>query len=427
MKVVHLTASTIADTTGGLEYHIAYLTEGLRKRGHQIEVLKTHAGATDGPSSMDVYHPAPTSGFDLARLGYHISSCADILKTFVFRLCRNWSAMKMIKRIDACRPDVIHQHCYISNILMTWLLAKRYPVVFTNHTGAYLYLDRWAVTRGLQRRVMKAFSAVIAPSRELLPETKNSHYVPNGVDTGVFYPLPSEQRNRVRARLGFAEDTMVFVCPRRWAPTKGIIYLAKAITRLSAATRKKCAFVFAGNVTAGYEGYQHSVRRRLQTVTDGDVRIIGNLSHAKLAELLNAADVCVIPSLLEATSLACLEAMACGTPVLATDTGGLSELIENGKNGWLVPSENSVVLAKAIETIVHTTSQARASIRDTALMLVRQTYTWERIAAQTDKIYHAAIERWTLQGRPAAESQSPAAVPSSIREPNTTLISPCRN
>jgi glycosyltransferase involved in cell wall biosynthesis len=64
-----------------------------------------------------------------------------------------------------------------------------------------------------------------------------------------------------------------------------------------------------------------------------DVRVLGNLNHSDLAELFNSADVCVIPSILEATSLACLEAMACGLPVLGTDTGGLAELIREGSNG----------------------------------------------------------------------------------------------
>lgn len=394
MKVIHLTRTTIAEITGGLEYHIAYLTEGLRKRGHEVEVMLTEPP----PPSAGAAKTRAKRGFWNPDLGARVNGSLDVFKMFLSRLGRNLKAGSTVRQMESLHPDIIHQHCYLAAIVLTWLLSRKYPVIFTNHTGAYLYLDRWPITRMLQRRLMSSFAAVIAPSRELLPDIEHSYYIPNGVDTKVFYPMPEERRKQPREKWNFG-DKMVFVCPRRWAPTKGIIHLAEAISQLDPATREKSIFVFAGNATSGYGQYQHSIMAALQKVDAAGIRVLGNLDHTGLAELLNAADVCIIPSLMEATSLACLESMASGTPVLATATGGLVELIQDGVNGWLVPPRSSAAIARAIEKIAAMTPAEIRPIKENGLELVRGTYTWERIAAKTEEIYDATLKRWLEEKR----------------------------
>ena len=322
MKVVHLTRTTIADTTGGLEYHVAYLTDALRKRGHQVDIIQTEAAQMPDRDS----NAGANRSFRGLSLGPRINGYIGIARMFLRRLSRNWKARDMLRSVTIREADIIHQHCYLAAIVMSWLLSRKHPVVFTNHTGAYLYLNRWSLTRELQRRLMSNFAAVIAPSRELLPEVAHSHYIPNGVDTSVFYPVREDRKRQLREKWKFG-DKRIFVCPRRWAPTKGIIYLAEAISHLDRETREKSIFVFAGNVTSGYAQYQRSVRAALERVDSGIIRILGNLNHSELAELLKVADVCVIPSLMEATSLACLEAMACGVPVIVTADTGMKERI----------------------------------------------------------------------------------------------------
>jgi hypothetical protein len=140
-----------------------------------------------------------------------------IARMFLRRLNRNWKARDTVREVTQRDPDIIHQHCYLAAIVMSWILSRKYPVIFTNHTGAYLYLNRWSLTRALQKRLMSKFAAVIAPSRELLPDIAHSHYVPNGVDTSVFYPVLADTKRRLREKWKFA-DKLIFVCPRRWAP-----------------------------------------------------------------------------------------------------------------------------------------------------------------------------------------------------------------
>ncbi len=396
MRIVHLTQSTTAEITGGLEYHIANLTAALRQRGHEVIVLNTESF----PNKSKNLAAKPQDEAPLAaRRGAHL-----LPKTFWQDLDAHWETMAMFTRrmmkkravkviadhIDHLNPDVVHQHSYIGGLGLCRLISRKYPVVFTNHTGAYLHFDRIVCTRWLQRQLMKRFAAVIGPSRELSPRTVNSHYIPNGVDPSKFFPVSGVELHRLEKKYRCV-GKQVFLCPRRWAPTKGVIYLAKALRHLSRSTLNNSVFIFSGNETPGYKKYQRNIRDVLNTV-EGEVRVLGNLGQVELAELMNISRVCIIPSLMEATSLACLEAMASGTPVVGTETPGLVELIRDGVNGWLTPLRNDRALAARIELIAGMSQEDLRRMGQDAMNTVREHYTWKIAAFKTEEIYRVAMQ-----------------------------------
>lgn len=389
MRIAHLTLSTTTEITGGLEYHIAYLTAALQERGHETIVVRMGAGPTPGEcAAWSRVVAAPPSA-----LHHRLDALWETLVMFGRRLLNAREMLRVAEHVDGLKPDLVHQHAYIGGIGASLLLARKYPLVFTNHTGAYLHLDRMPFIRYAQRRLMKRFAGVIGPSRELVPATDNGCYVPNGVDTSRFFPVSDDEREVLKAKHGCA-GKRVFICPRRWAPTKGVVYLAGALRHLSPGTRDRSVFLFAGNETPGYARYQQNVRETLAGALDCEVRVLGNLGHVALAELMSISDACVIPSLMEATSLACLEAMASGTPVLGTATGGLVELIQPGQNGWLVPLRDERALADRIEAIGRMPREALEEMRHCALETVRERYTWQAAAEATERVYLRAVEKW---------------------------------
>ena len=403
MRIVHLTQSTTAEITGGLEYHVAYLTAALRRLGHEIIVVNT-AEFNQGASSA-ANLPAARQGLFTwlpRRLRFPLDVLWETVTMFVRRFARRRHGSQVAAYVDRLQPDLVHQHSYIGELRACRLLLRKYPLVFTNHTGAYLHLDRWWPTRPLQRLVMRQFTATIGPSRELLPATANSRYIPNGVDTATFHVLSASERTRLKAKHACV-DKSTFLCPRRWAPTKGILYLAKALRHLAPGSRQRCVFLFAGNETPGYDQYQQHVRRELARC-GCESRVLGNLSPVELAELMNLSVACLFPSLMEATSLACLEAMACGTPVIGTRCGGLAELIRDGENGWLVPMRDEKALAAALESALAVGSARLQRMGQAAAKLVREEYTWESVARQTDEVYHSAASAWTGNGGTVARS-----------------------
>lgn len=395
MRIVHLTQSTTVEITGGLEYHVEYLTAALRAMGHEVFVVHTaNVSRLLRPNT-----PASSAGFsgvDLLPISVRqrLDAAVETILMLGRRLLGSRHGSYVAAQVDGLGPDIVHQHSYIGGARVSRLLSTKYPVVFTNHTGAYLHLERWAPTRLLQQRRMKRFTMTIGPSRELTPRTDNGRYVPNGVDTKVFFPFPDQQREAIRARHRWV-NKRVFLCPRRWAPTKGIIHLAEALHDLPDFVRTDSVFVFAGNETPGYRRYQRNVRSIL-AASGCEVRELGNLAPAALAELMNVADACIFPSLMEATSLACLEAMACATPVIGTNTGGLLELIKHGENGWLTPKGDTKALAATIVNVCLTDPTDLRRIGQNAFETVRRDYTWEVTARRTEKVYEEAMGRWNV-------------------------------
>lgn len=411
MRVVHLTQSTTVEATGGLEYHIAYLADALERRGHEIFVVGLGSILVEHPPSArvlalkDFIESLSTRRLPLLPSVFRLPMevLLETATMFGRRLFKSLYTARIVRHVDALKPDIVHQHSYLGSLAASRLLARKYPVVFTNHTGAYLHFDRWAPLRFLQRQVMKRFTMVIGPSRELVPASKNSRYIPNGADLREFHTITAAEQDRLKERHA-CSGKKVFLCPRRWAPTKGIIYLARALRLLSRETREDSVFFFAGNQTHGYSRYQANVHSAIKEATDCDVRILGNLDHKNLAELMNISEACIVPSLMEATSLACLEAMACGTPVIGARTGGLVELIQHEKSGWLVPPRDSAALAAAIENVAALPGVRRQAIRAAAHEAVRDHYTWEMVAEKTEEVYLAALRKWTHGERPPSSS-----------------------
>ena len=406
MRIVHLTQTTTREIAGGLEYHIAYLTDALKALGHETIVVRTSdlppmGNGTNGAGRhAGVSHGGVTLLRRLARSArrFRVEGYLDTLGTLTQRLGQNRRVSKVVSYIESLKPDIVHQHSYLDGLALNHCLRWQYPLVFTNHTGAYLHLDRHAMTRGVQRRMMERFDAVIGPSRELLPSTKNSHYIPNGVDTRLFRPLPDDEVRRLRSKWD-CEGRRVFLCPRRWAPTKGIIYLARALSAIKPETRERSVFLFAGNETPGYQRYQTMVAMALQEASGCDVRALGNLRHDDMVEVLNIADACVVPSLMEATSLTCLESMACGTPVLGSKTGGLLELIEDGGNGWFIPMKDEKALANKMDEIASLGGDQRARFRERALHSVEERFTWKVAASATEEVYRTVLQDWLVRRR----------------------------
>jgi len=406
MRIVHLTQHTTADLAGGVEQHIAYLAPALRARGHDVIVLKVGRTRSERivippesmkPRALGDNGPPPT-GLSTSRspvkltLRSRFGWMCESLRVGWLRHRNAPRPDQVAATLEALKPDVIHQHAYLGGVGLSLFLTRSWPVVLTNHTGAYLYLDKLPVIRRLQQRVMTQFDAVIGPSRELVPRTANGYYIPNGVDSAKFHPVLEPHQRHLSAKHG-CQGRKVFFCPRRWAPTKGVIYLAKALRHLKSETCRGSVFVFAGNETPGYGQYQKSVADELARASGCDVRILGNLDHRDLSEWMSLSDACIIPSLLEATSLACLEAMACGIPVIGSATGGLLELIEPGWNGWLVPKRDPQALADRIEAVCQSPRQELEKMGQRGRSLVCQRYSWHTAAKAVEKVYLHALKK----------------------------------
>ena len=293
----------------------------------------------------------------------------------MLKLLPNLYYQLIISEVNKINPQIIHQHDYLSSIIASKMLSKYKKVIFTNHTGQYLYLEKNFLSRLLQKYLIRHFKYIIAPSIELKPKTKNSKFISNGVDTNFFNGKKKKNNKKI-----------IFLCARRWAPTKGIIYLAKAISKLDKNVLDKCLFLFAGNKSDDYISYKKQILKILKEIPKKNYKLLGNLSHRMLKKFYLLADASILPSVMEATSLSALESMSCGTPVLSTNVGGMPSIIKNNSTGWLIESKNPIILKKKIEELVYKRSSF-SKIGKNSKKIVHKKYSWSKISNEVFKIY----------------------------------------
>ena len=380
---------------GGVESHIRFIGAELLRRGYELQLFKpTWTEDLDEARARDLGMPATI--VDLGPKPYEQAYLRPLsrfayLHGFLKRASFSLAAARVRDAVTVWRPDLVWQHDFSSSWLGCRLLSRLYPVVLTNHTGEYLLLRRLPGATHLLRRLMSHYRAVIGPSQELTPDFRDrSVTIHNGVDLAYFTPLPAASLIENRQRLlGDRSDRFVVFCPRRWAPTKGVIYLAEALTKLVRDGERSIYVVFAGSDYDLYRDYATRIRERLDGVETSFLEV-GNLDFEAMRDWYRISDLVVIPSLMEAVSLAALEAMACGTPVLSTNVGGMPEIIESDVTGLLVPPADSHALASAIVR-AHRDPELMERIRTKALEMVRNRYGWDVIAAQTATVLERAV------------------------------------
>jgi glycosyltransferase involved in cell wall biosynthesis len=288
--------------------------------------------------------------------------------------------------------DVLHAHWAIPTGPAAILAARRLrlPSVITMHGGdvyvnpdqGYDFPTRWYVKPVLRWTLRKAgaLTAITEDCRRHAlragAPADSVRLVFNGTDLRRF--SPSDNGNgRLDSRYG---RNMIFAC-RQLFPRKGIRYLIEAAAQL------KASFPDLKLVLAG-DGFERPDLARLATQLGigADVTFLGWVPNASLPAYYRAAAISVIPSLEEGFGIPAAEAMGCEVPVVASDAGGLPEVVEHGVTGLVVPRGDSSALAAAIGSLLSDPERRRLmgrAGRERALRL----FDWDRTAEQFEAIY----------------------------------------
>ena len=290
-----------------------------------------------------------------------------------------WLPDRLTRDVAALAPDLVHLHWIAHGFARIETLARLgRPLVWTLH-------DSWAFTGGchlpfdctryrdacgacpalgsqrevdLSRRVWERKRAawrdlaltVVTPSRWLAGGARASalfgsarcEVIPNGLDLDRFRPA---DRAASRARLGLSHDRTVLLCGGAGIardPNKGLASMATALRGLAPPRRATLEALIFGTAPGDRLPDAGLPLRDLGFIAD----------EGELAALYSAADVFVAPSLHENLPNTVMEAMACGTPCVAFDVGGVSDLIEHQRTGWLARSGDSADLARGIAWVL---------------------------------------------------------------------------
>ncbi len=333
---------------GGVESHVHSLCKGLAARGHEVTVVtsRTEEGGAahetlDGIRVRRVYCPSKN------LLGWIVNALLTV-PAFVAR---------------ARRADVYHAHTVQSTLgpIVARLFHRR-PFVVTFHTSHELRMARAPRWRPVLRLLLSRADAIPSTSIELDEAVRSldlgvrSFPVVNGVDTDFFRP--------VAPGLPREPGVAVLLAVRRLVPKNGLRYLVEAMPLLLARRRAVCYLIGEGPL----EGELKALARSLGV--EGAVRFLGGVANAALPPYFAGADVVVVPSLIEATSIAALEAMACARPVAASRVGGLPEIIDESV-GTLFEAANPADLAEKVDALLASPDREAKGARARARVIER--------------------------------------------------------
>ncbi len=212
--------------------------------------------------------------------------------------------------------------------------------------------------------------------------------IPCGTDISTFHAIP---RIEARVKLGLKLNESIVLYVGRFDPRKGIETLVRACAQLGDQPNLRLVIV-GGSDPDSVDGKERERIEQIvwETGMAAQTTFVGRVGHDLLPLYYTAADVCVIPSHYEPFGLVAIEAMACGTPVVASAVGGLKFSVVPEETGLLVPAQDTSGFAEAIDRILSDELWAR-KLRKQAPIRVQQNFSWSGVAARLSDLYRRLL------------------------------------
>ncbi len=301
--------------------------------------------------------------------------------------------------------DVIHSHYWQSGLAGIGL-AERWglPLVHSQHTLGRVK-DRYRPPHEVIESVTRIASedTIVATADVLIASTdhewgdlaclyKAGHdrlkTVYPGVDHARFGPGDG---TNARAKLGLPQDAALLLCVGRIQPLKGLRLGIEALGQLVSALERPVQLLLLGGASgpSGEREVEHLKAAAAAAGIGDRVSFLGPVPHEATPDHYRAADAVLVCSYSESFGLSALEAHACGIPVVATDVGGLSHVVLDGRSGFLTDERDASVFAGHIKTLLADPDLAR-SFSHAAVESARR-FTWDRTAAELHELYECLV------------------------------------
>ena len=385
--------------TGGMNVYVRDLTRNLGKFGYHADVFTR---------SQDEHVPHVLHDLGYGNRVVHIPAGHEV--PLPKKELMNYTNQFAQGVIDfASKKDIhykiIHSHYWLSGIV-AGQLKKNWdiPIIQMFHTLSKLKninrstLDREEVgfrEKG-EQKVMGIADRIIAAtddeadkmSQLYKVDSEKIRVIPPGVDLSRFYPIPSDE---AKAVVGVPQNESMILFVGRIEPLKGVDKLIYAMAQLRKADIfSECPhyLIIIGGDPDVQESKMNKEMLRLKKLCadlnmQNLVLFLGKKDQDSLPYYYSAAETVVVPSYYESFGLVALEAMACGTPVIATQVGGLSSIVKNQVTGFTIPLDDSNALEEALTKLI-CKPELRRKMSLNGLKYAKS-FSWEKI---TPKVFH---------------------------------------
>lgn len=216
-------------------------------------------------------------------------------------------------------------------------------------------------------------------SRKIVPKEK-LHVIYNGIDPRMYQNFSEDVRQNIRKEFNIPDNATLLLSVGRLQKQKGYPYLIQSAVELK---NRGYNFVW---LIAGEGELRFQLEQMVKNYgLEDTIRFLG--LREDVPNLMFASDIFVLSSLWEGLPGVVLEAMASGLPVVATDVGGTSELVEDGINGYIVTPGNPVMMANAVEKLINMDVESRRKIGNIGREIVQKKFTVEKMVSKHEKLY----------------------------------------
>jgi len=366
IKVLHIVPVL---SPGGAERVAVHIVRGLNRNRYEAEVI-----SLGRRMECDLDRLIEEHGISVQYLG----KPAGFDYRMYFRLHRV---------LKDCRPDIIHTHIQVLRYALPSMLSlKCASLLHTVHNLAEREVEpgaRWIQGYAFHNGVVPvAVAEEVARSVQRLYGIQRCRVISNGIPT-EYYARPQTPRSEWRAREGFRDNDVLFVCVARFAPQKNHELLLKAFAEGPASDPN------AHVILVGEGALQERLEDQAKNL--GLARRVHFLGlRTDIPDVLGATDVFVLSSDYEGSPLSVMEAMASGLPIVSTAVGGVPDLFENGKEGLIVQPGDVQGLSNSMAYLLGN-REARVSLGTAAARRTRENYDTSMMVRAYEELYEDLV------------------------------------
>lgn len=393
--------------TGGMNVYVRDLTRELGRQGVGVDVFTR---------SQDDHVPHVLHNLGFGNRVVHVLAGPELpvgkdrLETYIPGFIEGIQSFAAAKGI---RYDLVHSHYWMSGIAALGLRDLwGTPIIQTFHTLGEMKNrvarspeERASPERlAVENQLLREADQIVASTQAELAQFQWLYHadphkvvvIPPGVDTSRFYPIPPDEAKEFIG-MDCRDNMVLFV--GRIEPLKGVDTLLQAMAILkqegTLERRPMSVAIIGGDPEADPERMTAEMLRlqnlRIELGMGDVVAFLGKRDQDTLQYYYSAADMVVVPSHYESFGMVALEAMACGAPVVASETGGLAFLVKDGETGFHVPTSDAGALAQRLKLLAEDDGLRERLGRQAAAYA--RNYAWADITRQVVQLYESMLER----------------------------------
>jgi glycosyltransferase involved in cell wall biosynthesis len=382
----------------GTGIYVDSLANSLINKGHQVKVLSSGHFLPDKsyPVETVLFNNGENKEFDLdfdfpvfashpLSKGERFGDLSETQRQAYFQAFRG----KIETGLSEFDPDIVHVHH--GWVIASILAEFNVPYVITLHGTEYHAFKEYKDYREDVLRGLHSAEIIVALTDDERNRAIEAYdldqqkitVITSGTDTDMFKPLEVDKAGLLRNYSIEIVDRPVVFFGGRLTDQKGVDTLLRAASTYSKVDERPITLIAGdGNLRGDLE--QLAAELKLDTVY-----FLGAQSHKQMVRLFNVADVAAMPSIFEAFGLVSLEALACGTPVIAGNVGGFSKIV-NHEIGYLMEPGDYKTLAEKIITFIR--DDFKGKVQDKAAAYIRQNFSWDKTVENIEKLYEQVLD-----------------------------------